>query len=143
MLIDEAEKVITKYWLAQFAIEAPGIPTVFDNDADDESPVYMRFSVVPMPSMQQTLGGETVRVQRFGRVSIKINVPSDNGTKTANQYVNKVNKILERAQLAGSSLDDYVKFGIADPSRPNGDDGEYFTMLVTVPFWFWELKASS
>ena len=140
MYLEDAVRIIQKHWLSGVAAAVPGLATVFDNEAAPGASTYARLAITSMPTSQQTMGGVgNRRVQRNGMIQVKLNGPPDEGRKGVDAYVRHVNAILEMVSLPASVPDDGVWTDEASP-RELGSDGQYWTLMLLIPFRFWEMK---
>lgn len=141
MYLEDAKILISKRWLVEFPKLAPDVPTVMDNEAADETmPSYVRLSFQSMTPRQTTMGAKgTRRIERNGLVALKLNVTPDQGSNGADKLFKHVQAVLELERIAASAPDDFVELREADP-REIGLDGQFWTLLVTIPFRFWNLK---
>jgi hypothetical protein len=133
-----AEQAIQKQWLSLWPGLSSNIPTVLDDEAADQPATgYALLQVQGTRNQQWTVAAPGSRkFRRNGLILAKLNIPVDQGSQLALTWVGYVQQIFEGQRFAQTSGDDGVICYEAS-WRPVGTEGQFYSMLVTVPFTYY------
>jgi hypothetical protein len=125
-LQDDIEAINTRF----YALWPSATLVIADNDRNTDTPedaVWCRFSIVPGAERRVTIGSKTW--EQLGRVYLQIFVPDERGTSEAYALANTFTTIFRE----WASPDYRIRFSTPE-FRPSNEDGEPFTLVVSIPF---------
>lgn len=121
-------------------VPTTGVPFVFDNDVNDESPTYARVKVLHGNSDQHSLGAVgNRRFIRDGVIQITLKTPANTGRINTDVMVAACRSVYEGNRLASTTSEPGVVCEAVDAGK-DSTDGQYWSSVVTVPFTFYETR---
>jgi hypothetical protein len=139
MTLDEAKNIIQTEFLTKWNNQTPvEVENVSYKPVNGTA--WVRFSVVESRTTEPELGrhGSHTRKRHFGQVFIEVFRPAYRGD-ALKQLVNDAENSLEFRTLAGEiTLDASYRSTIGQITG-----GSWYVDIVTVPYWFDEIKTSN
>lgn len=110
-------------------------PIILSGEAvDSYSDPFVILSIRHTTGGQESIGARGNRkYNRRGIIFVKINTPSDSGTKQADDLAHNVMTILESERFDGVMTDNAV----INETLP---DGKWYSLIVEIGFFYEELK---
>lgn len=136
----DAKKAILQRWMTLWPAASSNVPYVFDNDVRDESATYARVRIIDLPSEQWTLGAPGNRkFQRTGDIEVELKGPGNVGSKQLDQLTSAVRSVFESVRFGVTDGEQGVTT-FASSSFVEATDGQYWILVITTPFEYYEVR---
>lgn len=135
---NEAREAIYQHFVDNWADRTPYF---FGNEEVQDSDLagvvrWARLTVRHTESEQETLGNKpNRRFKRQGRLFVQVFTSAEEGEKQLDVLVEAVEEIFEAITLRDCTI-----YFLAATSREDGQDGKWYRMTVSVPFWYEQRK---
>jgi hypothetical protein len=131
-------RAIYERWIAVWPT-LTAVPYVFEDAIADESVPYARLAVIPLGTVQHTMG-ENRKWENGGLITVKLTVPAGRGRKVLDELVGHVRTVFQGRRLAPSGGEPGVVTQGVNAERPYTVDGAHRVQVTSTPFYYYERR---